>query len=223
MTENTTLIETVSRRTVLKASAASSTVLALAGCLGSGDDDGGGTANDDETTDGMDDDGSGNGANGSENGDDGSKNGDDGSGNTSGEVDEPDGFEVEVLAPHAPFVDDLAVEYTLEYADSHHGDPIVVDVDDASTVVVARATWTEDSTSGWHRHPGPYVVNMVEGEIEITHEHDCVPRTYAAGDAWFGTGDVHVADSNDGATAYVTFLGIPDGEPATEWVEPVDC
>jgi hypothetical protein len=139
------------------------------------------------------------------------------------EVDSPDGFEVEVLASHAPFPDDLTARFCLEYAEDHHGDPIRVDVDDASTVVVAKATWTEDSTSGWHLHPGPYVVNMVEGEIEITHEHDCVPRTYAAGDAWFGTGDVHVADSEDGATAYVTFLGIPDGEPATEWVEPVEC
>lgn len=138
-------------------------------------------------------------------------------------VDEPDGFEVEVLAPHAPFPDDLTARFCLEYAEDHHGDPIRVDVDDASTVVVAEATWTEDSTSGWHRHPGPYVVNMVEGEIEITHERDCVPRTYAAGDAWFGTGAVHIADSESGARAYVTFLGIPDGEPATEWVPPVEC
>jgi hypothetical protein len=37
---------------------------------------------------------------------------------------------------------------------------------------------------------------------------------------------VHVADnlSDDVcARAYVVFLGIPEGEPATVWVEPVEC
>ncbi|WP_331236559.1 cupin domain-containing protein [Natronorarus salvus] len=138
-------------------------------------------------------------------------------------VDEPDGFEVEVLAPHAPFRDDLSARFCLEYADEHDGDPLVVELDDASTSIVARATWTEGGTSGWHRHPGISLVTMVEGEIEVTMEHDCVPRTYAAGDAWLDPGHVHNADSEGGATAYVNFLGIPDGEPATEWVPPVEC
>jgi quercetin dioxygenase-like cupin family protein len=139
------------------------------------------------------------------------------------EVDEPDGFEVDVIAPHAPFTDELAATFELTFADDDDECPITVELDDASTAIVARATWTEGGTSGWHRHPGVSLVNMVEGEIEVTMAHDCVPRTYAAGDAWFDPGHVHNADSADGAVAYVTFLGIPDGEPATEWVEPVDC
>lgn len=138
-----------------------------------------------------------------------------------GEVDSPDGFGVDVLASHATFVDDVAAKFRLSYDDD--GRTRVVNLTDASTVVAAEATWQENSTSGWHLHPGPYVVNMVEGEIEVTHEHDCTPRVYSAGDAWLGTGDIHVATSDGGARAYVTFLGIPDGEPATEWVEPVEC
>ena len=142
------------------------------------------------------------------------------------DIDEPDGFEVEILAEHAPFVDDVAATFDLAYADDDDGDetdPVVVELDDASTAIVAEATWEDGGRSGWHRHPGMSIVSMVEGEIEVTMEHDCVPRTYAAGDAWIDPGHVHKADSEDGAAAYVMFFGIPDGEPATEWVEPIDC
>lgn len=139
------------------------------------------------------------------------------------DVDEPDGFEVTVLGEHAPFTDDVAATFELTYADGETDEPTVVELEDASTVVVAEATWEAGARSGWHRHPGMSVVHMVEGEIEHTMEDDCVPRTYAAGDAWIDPGRVHKADSEDGAFAYVTFLGIPDDEPPTEWVEPVDC
>ena len=54
---------------------------------------------------------------------------------------------------------------------------------------------------------------------------DCVSRTYEAGDAWIDPGAVHTADSEEGARAYVTFLGIPEGEPATAEIDSadVDC
>jgi quercetin dioxygenase-like cupin family protein len=137
------------------------------------------------------------------------------------DIDEPDGFEVEVVAEHSPFVDDVAAAFEVAHANGE--DPLVVELDDASTVILAEATWEEGARSGWHRHPGMSIVQMVEGEIEHVMEDECVPRTYSAGDAWIDPGDVHRANSEDGAFAYVTFLGIPDGEPATEWVEPVEC
>ncbi|RQG96471.1 twin-arginine translocation signal domain-containing protein [Natrarchaeobius chitinivorans] len=138
-------------------------------------------------------------------------------------VDEPDGWEMEMLAPHAPFPDELAASFRLEYADDHSGDPITVEFDDAPTCIVGKATWDENSTTGWHRHPGLALVNMIEGEIVYTWDGDCVPRTYTAGDAWIDHGHVHTADSEGGAVAYVMMVGVPAGEPATEWVEPVDC
>ncbi|ELZ00305.1 cupin [Natrialba chahannaoensis JCM 10990] len=137
------------------------------------------------------------------------------------EVDEPDGFEVEILQEHASFTDDVAATFEVTYDDADES--IVVDLEDASTVILAEATWEADAESGWHRHPGMSIVRMIEGEIEHTMEDDCVPRTYSAGDAWIDPGHVHKADSEEGAVAHVTFLGIPDGEPATEWVEPVEC
>ncbi|AGB37151.1 cupin domain-containing protein [Natronococcus occultus] len=137
------------------------------------------------------------------------------------DVDEPDGFEVTVVAEHAPFPDEVAATFDVTYDDAE--DPITVNLEDASTVVLAEAVWEEGARSGWHRHPGMSIVRMLEGEIDHTMEDDCVSRTYEAGDAWIDPGHIHKADSEDGAVASVTFLGIPDGEPATEWVEPVDC
>lgn len=195
MTDETEPIAGVLRRTVLRASAVAVGTLGTLGTAAA--DDHGGT---DE--------------------------GEDDGGETAEAVDEPDGFEVEILAPHAPFVDDVAAELTLEFADGHEGEPIVVDLDDASTLVVAEVTWTPGGTSGWHRHPGPVLVNVVEGELELVWERDCVPRTYTAGESFLDPGEIHTArntSDTECARAYAMFLGIPDGEPATVWVPPVDC
>ena len=139
-------------------------------------------------------------------------------------IDEPDGFEVEVLAPHAPFPDHLAAKFSLIYAEQG-GEEIVNDMRDASTMIVAEVNWEElGSTSGWHYHPGIALVTIVEGELEVTMKDDCIPRNYEAGEAWLDPGDIHKAiAATDGVKAMVTFLGIPDGEPATVWVEPVEC
>lgn len=147
------------------------------------------------------------------------------------QVDEPSGFDVEILAGHAPFPDELAATFSLaftETGDDDDGPPIGAHhhLDAESTMVVAEVTWKPGGTSGWHRHPGVVLVSMLEGEIEVTWERDCVPRTYSAGEGFFDPGVVHNADNlsdDEGARAYAVFLGIPDGEPATIWVEPVDC
>ena len=207
MTDETEPIAGVLRRTVLRASAVAVGTLGTLGTAAA--DDHGGTGGDNE--------GNGNGTDEDE---------DDDGGETAEAVDEPDGFEVEILAPHAPFVDDVAAELTLEFADGPEGEPIVVDLDDASTLVVAEVTWTPGGTSGWHRHPGPVLVNVGEGELELVWERDCVPRTYTAGESFLDPGEIHTArntSNTECARAYAMFLGIPDGEPATVWVPPVDC
>ena len=139
--------------------------------------------------------------------------------------DEHEGFQVEILGEPAAFSDDVSATFELTFADAEDDEPIVIEMDDASDVIVAEATWTEGARSGWHQHPGMSVVHMVEGEIEFTMADDCVTRTYSAGDAWVDPGAVHTADSETGARAYVTFLGIPEGEPATAEIDPedVDC
>ncbi len=147
------------------------------------------------------------------------------------QVDEPDGFEVEILAGHAPFPDEVSSTSALTFTgtgDDDDGPPIGshYHLDDDSTMVVGEVTWKPGGTSGWHRHPGVVFVTMLKGEIEVTWERDCVPRTYSEGEGFFDPGVVHNADNrsdDENARAYAVFLGIPDGEPATIWVEPVDC
>ena len=202
MTDGTNLIDGISRRTVVKASAVGAGALATGGTATARDDD-----DEDATADEND-------------------------------VDEPDGFEVEVVGEHATFPDEVGTTFALMF-DGDDGDANDDDgdeddgamgshhtLDDESTLVVADVTWEPGGTSGWHRHPGSALVNIVEGELEITWERDCITRTYAAGEGFFDPGEVHIADNgsdDEEARAYVIFLGIPDGEPATEWVEPVDC
>lgn len=142
-------------------------------------------------------------------------------------VDEPERFSVEVLAPHANFPDNVAAEFQIEYTDGEM-DTITSDLADSSTVVVAKVTWQPEGTSGWHTHPGPVIVTITQGELELINERDCVVRTYTAGEAFLdpGQGNIHIASNpseTECAMAYATFLGVPDGAPATEWVEPPDC
>lgn len=144
------------------------------------------------------------------------------------DVDEPEGFNVDVLAGHAAFPDDVATKFRIKYDEGDVG-TIVSDLPcDASSVVFARATWEPEGTSGWHTHPGPVIISITEGELELVNERDCVAHTYAAGEAFIdpGQGNVHIASNpseTDEAVVYATFLGVPDGEPATIWVEPPDC
>ena len=143
---------------------------------------------------------------------------------TTQEVDVPVGFGVsKMIAAHAPFPDDLSAQFRLKFADG--GKTHVRNLNDASTMVVAEVSWQQaGSTSGWHMHPGIALVSMTEGSIEVVWENECIPRIYSAGDGFLDPGLIHKATSiNGGAKAIATFLGIPDGQPATIWVAPRDC
>lgn len=201
MTKQPERIDGLPRRTILKASALGAGALAASGGAGASQDEE--TTTDQETTE------------------------------SGAEIDEPDGFDVEILAKHAPFPDEVAATFSLEFTGTGDGDgdggpPIGAHqhLDGESTMVVAEVAWEPSGTSGWHRHPGVVLVSVLEGEVEVTWERDCVPRTYSAGEGFFDPGVVHNADNlsdDEGARAYAVFLGIPDGAPATEWVEPVEC
>ena len=135
-------------------------------------------------------------------------------------VDQPDGL----LARHAPFPDDLSAQFRLKFAEGEEKTH-VKNFNDLSTMVVAEVNWVEaGSTTGWHMHPGVVLVSMVEGSIEVVWESDCTPHIYSAGDGWLDPGLIHNATAiSEGAKAYATFLGIPNGQPATIWVSPRDC
>jgi quercetin dioxygenase-like cupin family protein len=144
-------------------------------------------------------------------------------------VDAPDGFSAEVLAGHTSFPDDVAAMLRFRYAEP--GDDRrthVANLRDAGTVLVAQVDWEPGGTSGWHTHPGPVIVVIVDGAVDVINADDCLARTYAAGEAFIdpGQGNVHVASNTsteEPARGYAVFLGVPAGQPATQHVPPADC
>lgn len=141
-----------------------------------------------------------------------------------GQVDSPEGLSAEVLAPHATVVNDVVVGVSVL---PEEGDEDATIVRNPSNVVVAQITLEPGGTVGWHTHPGPVIVNITKGELEVTYADDCVTRTYSAGQAFFETGlhdEIATNPSqNEEMVLYATFLGVPDGEGPTKFVEPRDC
>lgn len=140
------------------------------------------------------------------------------------QVDQPEGFNAEVVAPHAAFPDGVAAGFSVVFDE---GEEESVVVRDASNVVVARVTVEPGGTSGWHTHPGPVIVSVVEGDVDITFSGDCVARSYTAGEAFVDTGGHAEIATNpsesERAMVYAIFLGVADDQPPTTWVEPQDC
>lgn len=145
-------------------------------------------------------------------------------GDENGAVDQPEGFSTEVVAEHADFPDQVAAAFSVTFEDD--GSELGL-VGDASNLVIVKATLEPGGTTGWHTHPGPVVVSVVEGEVDIVFSDDCVTHTYAAGEAFIDTGnhDENATNPSDDeeAVLYAVFFGVPDGEPPLVSVEPADC
>lgn len=72
-------------------------------------------------------------------------------------------------------------------------DPIKISTHHPSDFVVQKLTIDPGGTTGWHYHPGPTIVAVVEGTLVLTHA-DCDSRTFTAGQGFFQpANEVHVA------------------------------
>jgi quercetin dioxygenase-like cupin family protein len=69
-----------------------------------------------------------------------------------------------------------------------------------SDLYVNQLTFTAGAQTGWHTHPGPSVVTVIEGTLTVYHD-DCTFETYSAGESFtdLGCGDIHNV-RNEGAT-----------------------
>ena len=69
-----------------------------------------------------------------------------------------------------------------------------------SDLYVNQLTFTPGAQSGWHSHPGPSLVTVIEGTLTVYHD-DCTFETYSAGESFtdLGCGDIHNV-RNEGAT-----------------------
>jgi quercetin dioxygenase-like cupin family protein len=136
----------------------------------------------------------------------------------------PPPIAVEPLTGRAVFTDDvdLKLKNTLDGEETE-----VANAKDPSRTVTARITVQPGAQFPWHTHPGPVVVNVVEGEL-VYVEADCVEREYPAGTAFVdpGGGHVHTAfnATNEEAVLVATFFAAPEAGPLTIPKEaPADC
>jgi hypothetical protein len=124
---------------------------------------------------------------------------------------------VELLTPLAEFTDDVAVQIR----NGLYGRGTdVMNLTDASNIVVAKITIAPKAVFPWHTHPGPVVITVAQGDFVYVLAEDCVQRQYRGGEALIDAGfdNVHTAfnpSETEETVVYASFLGVPSGGPLT--------
>jgi quercetin dioxygenase-like cupin family protein len=94
-----------------------------------------------------------------------------------------------------------------------------------SDVYVTKHTFEAGGQTGWHSHPGPSLIMVIEGTLTVYHD-DCTFETYSAGESFtdLGCGDVHNV-RNEGATDAVDVAVqiVPHGAPRRVDVDNPGC
>ena len=70
-------------------------------------------------------------------------------------------------------------------------------------VVVREHVYAVDSSTGWHTHPGPVLITVVQGEVTF-YEYDdptCTPTVVTAGHGYVDTGHGHIGINESGQPA----------------------
>jgi quercetin dioxygenase-like cupin family protein len=74
-----------------------------------------------------------------------------------------------------------------------------------SDLFVTLNTWAPGGRTGWHTHPGPSLITVIEGTITVYDSSDssCTPTTYTVGQSFtdIGCGDIHNVVNNTSAEA----------------------
>jgi len=125
---------------------------------------------------------------------------------------------VELIAGPAEFTDDVAIQVRNKFYDRGND---VLNLRDASKIAVAKITIQPKAVFPWHTHPGPVLINVVEGNFIYVLAADCVQRWYTNGQALIDAGfdNVHTAfnpSATEETVVIATFLNVIDGQPLTD-------
>jgi hypothetical protein len=83
-------------------------------------------------------------------------------------------------------------------------------------VVVRTHDYVPGSTTGWHTHPGPVFITVVEGTLTFYEYEDrtCAPKVVAKGQGYVDNGHGHIARNESGSPARdVSVIVAPVGQP----------
>lgn len=81
-------------------------------------------------------------------------------------------------------------------------------------IVVRQHVYAAGSSTGWHTHPGPVFITVVEGEVTFYEYGDptCTPVVVKAGEGYVDTGRGHIGRNESGHPARdVTVIIAPVG------------
>lgn len=95
-------------------------------------------------------------------------------------------------------------------------------------VAVQTITFQPGGQSGWHRHPGPVLISVVEGTMTFYEGDDpsCTPVVRSAGQGFVDTGThAHIARNETSAPAknVVTYLVPPGASLRIDEPDPGNC
>ena len=83
-------------------------------------------------------------------------------------------------------------------------------------IVVRTHDYAPGSSTGWHTHPGPVFITVLEGTLTFYEFDDpaCTPKVVSKGEGYVDTGRGHIARNESGAPAKdVTVIIAPVGLP----------
>ena len=95
-------------------------------------------------------------------------------------------------------------------------------------IAVQTIEFPAGSHSGWHGHPGPVFISVVEGTMTFyeSDDPDCEPTVLSAGQGYFDVGDhAHIARNESGAKAknVVVYLHLQGHRCALDQPDPGNC
>lgn len=73
----------------------------------------------------------------------------------------------------------------------------------AADVVIRQHAYAPGSTTGWHTHPGPVFITVVEGQVTFYERDDptCTPIVVTAGHGYVDNGQGHIGRNETGQPA----------------------
>jgi quercetin dioxygenase-like cupin family protein len=112
--------------------------------------------------------------------------------------------------------------------DGPDGWDVKVKATPALDVAVQRIVFQPGAQSGWHSHPGPVFISVVEGTMTFYESDDptCAPVVRHAGEGFIDVGDhAHIArnETSEPATNVVTYLVPPGAAVRIDEPNPGNC